>query len=225
MFESHTGGFHRPVQTLVDTFISFRVPRKRKEMHANPSFFANLIPWFRYEIKDFLFLSGLFIHKLLSCNLRHPCFPTCFPTYRFGKSFFACSARSHQHVPVCCVSTAELILCVILRSVWFCFCPVFFFGIVSKALTIKYGPYKAKKGRPRPTGRGYPCMYYITSTVHSQPQLWFTLWVIPIKVILAPTVFACQRKTVMAAKAIKTPRRIFLFISYPPWFLVTKPRW
>ena len=26
--------FHQPVQTLVDTFISFRVPRKRKEMHA-----------------------------------------------------------------------------------------------------------------------------------------------------------------------------------------------
>ena len=40
MSESHTGGFHRPVQTLVDTFISFRVSRKRKEMRANPSFCA-----------------------------------------------------------------------------------------------------------------------------------------------------------------------------------------
>jgi len=40
MSESHTDGFHRPVQTLVDTFISFRVSRKRKEMRTNPSFCA-----------------------------------------------------------------------------------------------------------------------------------------------------------------------------------------
>ena len=36
MYESHQCGFHRPVQKLGDTFICFPVPRKGKQMQANP---------------------------------------------------------------------------------------------------------------------------------------------------------------------------------------------